>query len=60
MPKTLAASPAQVGEIGKLIDWAQSTSPLPPTMGGRTSPAGYPSLMPFGSGRCVWQLSVAH
>ena len=28
-------------------------------MGGRTSPAGYPSLMPFGSGRCVWQLSVA-
>ncbi|PSC70673.1 Kinesin KIF15 [Micractinium conductrix] len=37
-----------VGEISKLIDWAQSTSPLPPTMGGRTSPAGYSSLMNFG------------
>jgi hypothetical protein len=29
-----------VSEIGKLIEWAQSTSPLPPTLGGRTSPAG--------------------
>ena len=37
-----------MGEISKLIDWAQSTSPLPPTMGGRTSPAGYSSLMNFG------------
>ncbi|EFN50818.1 hypothetical protein CHLNCDRAFT_59403 [Chlorella variabilis] len=40
-----------VGEIGKLIDWAQSTSPLPPTLGGRTSPAGYSSFTGFGSGR---------
>jgi hypothetical protein len=37
-----------VGEIGKLIDWAQSTSPLPPTLGGRTSPAGYSSLLAYG------------
>ncbi|KAL4451341.1 hypothetical protein ABPG77_009413 [Micractinium sp. CCAP 211/92] len=37
-----------VGEIGKLIDWAQSTSPLPPTLGGRLSPAGYSSLMGHG------------
>lgn len=42
-----------VGEIGKLIDWAHSTSPLPPTLGGRTSPAGYSSVMGFGSSRCV-------
>lgn len=35
----------QVGEIGKLIDWAQSTSPAPPILGGRTSPAGYSSLL---------------
>ncbi|PRW20240.1 phragmoplast orienting kinesin-1 isoform X1 [Chlorella sorokiniana] len=34
-----------VGEIGKLIDWAQSTSPLPPVLGGRASPAGYSSLL---------------
>ncbi|KAI7836017.1 hypothetical protein COHA_010101 [Chlorella ohadii] len=34
-----------VGEIGKLIDWAQSTSPLPPVLGGRTSPAGYHSSL---------------
>ena len=40
-----------VGEIGKLIDWAHSTSPLPPTLGGRTSPAGFSSLRSFGSGR---------
>ncbi|KAL4857579.1 Kinesin-like protein KIN-12E [Chlorella vulgaris] len=40
-----------VGEIGKLIDWAHSTSPLPPTLGGRTSPAGYSSVMGFGSSR---------
>lgn len=38
-------APLQVGEIGKLIDWAQNTSPLPPTLGGRTSPAGYSSLL---------------
>ena len=36
-----------VGEIGKLISWAQSTSPLP-TLGGRTSPAGYASLLAAG------------
>lgn len=39
-----------VGEIGKLIDWAQNTSPLPPTLGGRTSPAGYASML---GGRCA-------
>lgn len=43
---------AQVGEIGKLIDWAQNTSPLPPVLGGRASPAGYSSLL---GGRCAAQ-----
>jgi hypothetical protein len=47
-----------VGEIGKLIDWAHSTSPLPPTLGGRTSPAGYSSVMGFGSSRCVLGLGL--
>lgn len=58
---------AQVGEIGKLIDWAQSTSPLPPTLGGRTSPAGYSSLLGYGRSVCVcrrgggaWYRSAMH
>ena len=33
-----------------MIDWAQSTSPLPPVLGGRASPAGYSSLL---GGRCA-------
>lgn len=44
LPLLLLSFSPQVGEIGKLIDWAHSTSPLP-LLGGRGSPAGLTSLL---------------